>query len=83
MDREQQIAEALFALAKAEMKTPEGRARMARVLQRTLREVGEPLDDDVATALDDIAAHLLIAGDHAAFVAERTRGRLMASALQG
>lgn len=67
--------EGLLALARAEAATPEGRARVTRALRETLRELDadETHEASILTALDGLAAGLVIAADHAEFIALQAR----------
>jgi hypothetical protein len=76
------LSEALLALAEAEAATPEGRARMVRLLCRTAEAVGgRPLCAALACAvgaqvvegLADLAGQLVLLGDHAEWLADQAR----------
>lgn len=85
------LACALLALARTEMKTAEGRARLLRGLCAAAcalaeldglpaaQMVGLLVPPEVAGALDDLAACLAMAADHAEFIAERAPGLMPAS----
>jgi len=78
-----EFAERLIDMARAEAATPEGRARVAAALRRTLAEL-EPAPfaprslaaAEAATLverLDDVAGRLVILGDEAEWLALRLR----------